>query len=132
MYMCWQRIQEIVKEEGSSADKKMLRLSVEGGGCSGFQYVFSLDDKLSNSDRFDIMLLIKLFFSRLGAMETSHRNKQEQLRIITLDKIRWRCDCYSAVCRSVEKFVNIPCHKPCVHILQSMFCLENTLCRLVE
>ena len=71
VYMCWQRIQEIVKEEGSSADKKMLRLSVEGGGCSGFQYVFSLDDKLSSSDRFDIMLLIKLFFSRLGAMETS-------------------------------------------------------------
>ena len=29
----------------------MLRLSVETGGCSGFQYVFLLDDKTNSDDR---------------------------------------------------------------------------------
>jgi Fe-S cluster assembly iron-binding protein IscA len=29
----------------------MLRLSVEGGGCSGFLYNFSLDDKQNKDDR---------------------------------------------------------------------------------
>lgn len=32
--------------------EKMLRLSVETGGCSGFQYVFDLDDKTSSDDRY--------------------------------------------------------------------------------
>lgn len=36
----------------ASADEKMLRLSVETGGCSGFQYVFDLDDKTNSEDRY--------------------------------------------------------------------------------
>ncbi|KAK1389651.1 iron-sulfur assembly protein IscA-like 2, mitochondrial [Heracleum sosnowskyi] len=31
--------------------EKMLRLSIEAGGCSGFQYKFSLDDKTNSDDR---------------------------------------------------------------------------------
>ena len=39
--------------QDSEAQKKMLRLSVETGGCSGFQYVFDLvDDKTNPDDKY--------------------------------------------------------------------------------
>ncbi|KAI9108803.1 hypothetical protein K1719_020108 [Acacia pycnantha] len=44
------RMKELVANE-SSADWKMLRLGVETGGCSGFQYVFYLDDRINSDDR---------------------------------------------------------------------------------
>ena len=30
--------------------KKFFRISVKGGGCSGFKYNFSFDDKIDNED----------------------------------------------------------------------------------
>ncbi|KAH6797589.1 Iron-sulfur cluster biosynthesis family protein [Perilla frutescens var. hirtella] len=45
---CVRRIKELQAEEAS---KKLLRLSIEAGGCSGFQYNFALDDKTNNDDR---------------------------------------------------------------------------------
>lgn len=44
-----QRIQALVATEGNPA--LMLRLTVSGGGCSGFQYSFSLDAMTSETDR---------------------------------------------------------------------------------
>jgi iron-sulfur cluster assembly accessory protein len=41
------RIGEILKGEPSGA---MLRVSVEGGGCSGFQYKFDFDRTQSSDD----------------------------------------------------------------------------------
>mmetsp|Transcript_11463 Transcript_11463/g.22525 ORF Transcript_11463/g.22525 Transcript_11463/m.22525 type:complete len:154 (+) Transcript_11463:129-590(+) len=38
-----QRIKELQEKKGNS--ELMLRLSVEGGGCSGFSYVFDVTDK---------------------------------------------------------------------------------------
>lgn len=43
---CVQRLKEIYQK----APEKMLRISVEGGGCSGFQYLFNLDTKTNEDD----------------------------------------------------------------------------------
>ncbi|XP_074279199.1 iron-sulfur assembly protein IscA-like 2, mitochondrial [Silene latifolia] len=45
---CVRRMKELQASENAD---KMLRLSVEAGGCSGFQYAFALDDKTNNDDR---------------------------------------------------------------------------------
>jgi iron-sulfur cluster insertion protein len=42
-----QRIAEILKSEPQPA---MLRVAVTGGGCSGFQYNFALDDTRTDED----------------------------------------------------------------------------------
>ncbi|NP_001151226.1 Iron-sulfur assembly protein IscA-like 2, mitochondrial [Zea mays] len=48
---CVRRLKELHAKK-PSAEGKMLRLSVEAGGCSGFQYSFALDDKKNADDRF--------------------------------------------------------------------------------
>ena len=40
------QIEKITK----SGEKKYFRISVEGGGCSGFKYNFSFDDKIEKDD----------------------------------------------------------------------------------
>ncbi|GMJ12046.1 hypothetical protein like AT5G03905 [Hibiscus trionum] len=52
---CVKRMKEL-----QSSDEKMLRLSVETGGCSGFQYVFDLDDKTNPDDRVFVREGVKL------------------------------------------------------------------------
>ena len=43
------RIAKLVEQE--SGDGLFLRVSVSGGGCSGFQYGFSFDDEIRPDDR---------------------------------------------------------------------------------
>ncbi len=42
------RVRQIIEAEGK--DGLALRVSVSGGGCSGFQYHFALDDKVEPDD----------------------------------------------------------------------------------
>ena len=42
------RIKEIRQKE--SNHEKFLRIGVSGGGCSGFQYLFDLDNKSNDDD----------------------------------------------------------------------------------
>jgi iron-sulfur cluster insertion protein len=42
------RIGELIEQEGNTS--LMLRLSVSGGGCSGFQYGFSFDNAKQEDD----------------------------------------------------------------------------------
>ena len=43
------RVAWLIEQEGR--DGLMLRVSVSGGGCSGFQYGFSFDDQQNEDDR---------------------------------------------------------------------------------
>lgn len=45
---CAARIKVLKETEGD--DNLMLRIAVSGGGCSGFQYGFNLDNKLTDDD----------------------------------------------------------------------------------
>ena len=40
------QIEKITKSE----EKKFFRISVQGGGCSGFKYNFSIDDRIEKDD----------------------------------------------------------------------------------
>lgn len=42
------RTREIIEAEGGG--ERYLRVSVLGGGCSGFQYSFALDDHINDDD----------------------------------------------------------------------------------
>lgn len=42
------RVKVLIKSEGN--DQAMLRVTVSGGGCSGFQYGFSLDTEKGEDD----------------------------------------------------------------------------------
>ncbi|GER43426.1 iron-sulfur cluster insertion protein ErpA [Striga asiatica] len=54
---CVRRMKELQADEGG---KKLLRLSIEAGGCSGFQYNFLLDEKTNSDDR-EIRLFVRIF-----------------------------------------------------------------------
>ncbi len=43
------QIQEIMKEEGPDFNSA-LRIFVQGGGCSGFQYGFTFDNEVNEDD----------------------------------------------------------------------------------
>ncbi|MEX2644324.1 MAG: iron-sulfur cluster insertion protein ErpA [Acetobacterales bacterium] len=43
------RVAELIREEGN--ERLMLRVMVNGGGCSGFQYSFDLDEARNDDDR---------------------------------------------------------------------------------
>ena len=45
-----ERIRSLLDQE-ENGDGKFMRVAVNGGGCSGFQYVFDFDDTMNDDDR---------------------------------------------------------------------------------
>lgn len=45
------RCADRLKKVTADSDGSFLRVVVEGGGCSGFQYKFDLDSKVNDDDR---------------------------------------------------------------------------------
>ena len=43
-------LDQIKKIINSDQSKKFFRITVKGGGCSGFKYDFSFDDKINKND----------------------------------------------------------------------------------
>ena len=43
-----EKVRELIEEENNAA--LMLRVFISGGGCSGFQYGFSFDEKITEGD----------------------------------------------------------------------------------
>ena len=42
------KVKELIRDEGN--DALMLRVFISGGGCSGFQYGFTFDEKIGDGD----------------------------------------------------------------------------------
>ena len=42
------KVSEMIKDEGNA--QLMLRIYIQGGGCSGFQYGFQFDENVSDDD----------------------------------------------------------------------------------
>lgn len=49
-FRCAQRLQQLQQQAGPNKEV-LLRVEVEGGGCSGFQYKFKLDSTINPDDK---------------------------------------------------------------------------------
>jgi iron-sulfur cluster insertion protein len=68
------RVAWLIEQEGQSS--LMLRVSVSGGGCSGFQYAFSFDDTVNSDDH---------TFERDGVTAVVDESSLEQLAAAEVD-----------------------------------------------
>ncbi|MDA1091229.1 MAG: iron-sulfur cluster insertion protein ErpA [Proteobacteria bacterium] len=76
---CAQRVKALRETEGNA--NLMLRIAVSGGGCSGFQYGFSLDDAIADDDltfeRDGVKIVVDE--TSLGLLEGSEVDYKEDL-----------------------------------------------------
>ena len=86
------QIEKIVLEKGS---KKYFRISVKGGGCPGFKYDFTFDDKIQKDDQiFDKTVIDKASLDIISGSVVDY--KQEMVGssfVISNPKASSSCGC---------------------------------------
>ncbi len=80
------RINQLVAAE--SNDAMMLRITISGGGCSGFQYGFALDDQRHDDD---------VYFERDGVTVAVDETSLELIRGAELDYVEDMMGAYFAL-----------------------------------
>ena len=81
------RIGEILKGEGDGA---MLRISVEGGGCSGFQYKFDVDHAKAEDDLVierDSAVVLVFVDQTTSSPQKKDPEKTQSAVLVTLKKV---------------------------------------------
>jgi len=61
------KVKELIAAE-EAGDKLMLRVSISGGGCSGFQYGFSFDENIIDGDTIIEKKGVKLLIDPMSIM----------------------------------------------------------------
>jgi iron-sulfur cluster insertion protein len=79
------KVRELILEEANPALK--LRVYITGGGCSGFQYGFSFDEKVDDGDvsvvRDDVTLVVDpLSFQYLEGAEVDYSESLQGARFV--------------------------------------------------
>ena len=79
------KVKQLIDEEGNSALK--LRVFVQGGGCSGFQYGFTFDEAVNEDDtameRNGVTLLIdSMSYQYLVGAEIDYKQDNEGAQIV--------------------------------------------------
>ena len=78
------KVRQLIEDEGN--DKLMLRVFVQGGGCSGFQYGFTFDEEIQDGDTVvensGVKLLIDpMSFQYLMGAEIDYTECDDHLRL---------------------------------------------------
>jgi iron-sulfur cluster insertion protein len=95
------KIRDLIFEEKNNSNLA-LRMSVKGGGCSGFQYEFTFDDKLEEDDFVIEKDSIKVYVDSMSAqylMSAILDYKEEKFNsqfVITNPEVKSTCGCGSS------------------------------------
>jgi iron-sulfur cluster insertion protein len=95
------KIRDLIVEEKDN-DNLALRMSVKGGGFSGFQYEFTFDDKQEEDDFVFEKDFIKVFVDSMSAqylMGATLDYKEEKFNsqfVITNPEVKGTCGCGSS------------------------------------
>jgi iron-sulfur cluster insertion protein len=95
------KIRDLIVEEKDNHNLA-LRMSVKGGGCSGFQYEFTFDDKQEEDDFVIEKDSIKVFVDAMSAqylMGATLDYKEEKFNsqfVITNPEVKSTCGCGSS------------------------------------
>ena len=60
------KVQELISEEGDP--NLSLRASIRGGGCKGFEYAFSFDDQIAETDTVITTNAVRLLIDKTSIM----------------------------------------------------------------